>query len=73
MTTAAPLTRRVRQARACWRMNLMMLTLTLLAPRTATLVAGRIEIALPGARCAPVCAPHWRGDIGVTPILGIRG
>ncbi len=51
----------------------MMLTLVLLAPRTATLVAGRIEVALPGARCAPACAPHWRGDIGVTSILGIRG
>lgn len=51
----------------------MMLTLALIAPRTATLVAGRIEVALPGARCAPVCAPHWRGDIGLTPILGIRG
>jgi hypothetical protein len=57
-------------------MNLMMLTLALLAllaPRTATLVAGRVEVVLPGARCAPACAPHWRGDIGVTSVLGIRG
>ncbi len=70
---AAPLTRQHGQARTRWPMNLMMITLALLAPRIATLVAGRGETALPGAPCAPLCAPHWRGDIGVTSILGIRG
>ncbi len=73
MTMAAPLTQQLRHARSHWQMNLMMLALALLAPRSATPAAGRNEVAPPGGQCAPMCAPHWRSDIGVTSILGIRG
>jgi hypothetical protein len=73
MPPAAPFTRQHGQARIRWQMNLMMVALALLAPRVATLVAGRGESALPGTPCASLCVPHWRGDIAVTSILGIRG
>lgn len=73
MSPAAPLTRQFHYARPRWQMHLVLLALALLAPRSVTSVAWRTEFTLPGGRCAPVCAPQWRGDVGVTSILGIRG
>jgi len=73
MPPAAPLTRQHGRARTRWQMNLLMLALALIAPRIASVMAARHELALPGGQRAPVSDPHWRGDIGVTFILGIRG
>ena len=67
MPPAPPPPRRHDRPRLRW--PLLLMTLTVLAPRAAVRTADHHELARPGGHGTP----SWRGVIGVTPILGIRG